>query len=135
MVKNKQELWQRKQDRSVHKFARYTKIHVRYNILISGKLKYSGPLVQEVLEIATLLYIRKEKVYLILWSNLFAVKDKKNSLFSIDSNTVWKSSLIMGETGLMHGKYHCSLVIQLFHQSYSMQYDNLVCLEKFHSKK
>jgi hypothetical protein len=66
MVKKKQELWQGKQDRSVHTVARCTKIHVRYNVLISRKLKYSDPLVQEVPEIATLLYIRKENVYLIL---------------------------------------------------------------------
>jgi hypothetical protein len=30
--------------RSVHEVARYTKIHVKYNVLISGKLRYPATL-------------------------------------------------------------------------------------------
>jgi hypothetical protein len=39
--------------RSVHEGAKNNKIHIRYNILISGRLVFSNPLVPEVLDSTT----------------------------------------------------------------------------------
>jgi hypothetical protein len=50
--------------RSIHEVAMYTKIHIRYNVLISGILTISGnPLVSEVPDMATFTVFRTENIY------------------------------------------------------------------------
>jgi hypothetical protein len=47
--------------RSVHEVARYTKIHIKYNVLISGKLRYPAILWSQRYLILQLLLYHNEK--------------------------------------------------------------------------
>jgi hypothetical protein len=69
--------------RSVHEVARYTNIHIGYNVLISRKITISGnPLAPEVLHIAT---------FTVFGSNRDEVKEEWRQLHSKEFHNAYCS--------------------------------------------